>query len=134
MHVQDLAILKGLIAVAWADDRVTGEEAEVIEALLQAFKATPSEALEVRAFGKTPRSLADIPIHDLSADDRRTLLQHAVLLTFVDGVQHDKERRLIDELCEVLRIPAVESRGIVSAAEERAKGLLGLLEGSALGA
>lgn len=127
MHVQDLAILKGLIAVAWADDRVTGEEAEVIEALLEAFRATPSEAVEVRTFAKTPRTLADIPIHDLSADDRRALLQHSVLLTFVDGVQHEKERKLLDELCEVLRIPAVESRGIISAAEERAKSLLGLL-------
>jgi uncharacterized tellurite resistance protein B-like protein len=127
MHGQDLAILKGLIAVAWADDRVSGEEAEVIDALLQAFDAAPSEALEVRKFAKTPRTLSDIPIHDLSADDRRTLLQHAVLLTFVDGAQHEKEQKLIDELCEVLRIPAVESRGIISAAEERAKSLLGLL-------
>lgn len=127
MHGQDLAILKGLIAVAWADGRVSGEEAEVIDALLEAFHAAPSEALEVRAFAKTPRTLSDIPIHDLSGDDRRTLLQHAVLLTFVDGAQHDKEQKLIDELCEVLRIPAVESRGIISAAEERAKGLLGLL-------
>jgi tellurite resistance protein len=127
MHVQDLAILKGLIAVAWADGRVAGEEAEVIEALLQAFAAAPSEAYEVRAFGKQPRTLADIPINDLSADDRRKLLQHAVLLTFVDGAQHEKEKKLIDELCEVLRIPTVESRGIISAAEERAKGMLGLL-------
>jgi tellurite resistance protein len=127
MHAQDLAILKGLVAVAWADGRVAGEEAEVIEALLQAFGAAPSEAYEVRTFAKEPRTLADIPIHDLSADDRRTLLQHAVLLTFVDGAQHEKERKLIDELCEVLRIPTVESRGIVSAAEERAKGMLGLL-------
>jgi tellurite resistance protein len=127
MHAQDMAILKGLVAVAWADGRVAGEEAEVIEALLQAFGAAPSEAFEVRSFSKEPRTLADIPIHDLSADDRRTLLQHAVLLTFVDGTQHDKERKLVDELCEVLRIPTVESRGIVSAAEERAKGLLGLL-------
>ena len=127
MHAQDLAILKGLVAVAWADGRVAGEEAEVIDALLQAFGAAPSEAFEVRSFAKQPRTLADIPIHDLSADDRRTLLQHAVLLTYVDGTQHDKERKLVDELCEVLRIPTVESRGIVSAAEERAKGLLGLL-------
>ena len=68
MHGQDLAILKGLIAVAWADGRVSGEEAEVIDALLEAFHAAPSEALEVRAFAKTPRTLSDIPIHDLSGD------------------------------------------------------------------
>ena len=64
---------------------------------------------------------------DLSADARRLLLQHAVLLSFVDGEQDQKEKQMIDELCEVLRIPNIESRGLVAAAEERAKSLLRLL-------
>jgi tellurite resistance protein len=37
MHIQNLAILKGLVTVAWADGRLAGEEKEVLEALLQAF-------------------------------------------------------------------------------------------------
>jgi hypothetical protein len=116
MHIQNLAILKGLVTVAWADGRMAGEEKEVLEALLQAFEATPSEAHEVRLFARDPKKLSDVPLHDLSADARRLLLQHAVLLSFV-----------IDELCEVLRIPSIESRGLVAAAEERAKSLLKLL-------
>jgi len=127
MHIQNLAILKGLVSVAWADGRMAGEEKEVLEALLQAFEATPSEAHELRMYAREPKKLSDVPLHDLSADARRLLLQHAVLLSFVDGEQDQKEKQLIDELCEVLRIPSIESRGLVAAAEERAKSLLRLL-------
>ena len=111
MHIQNLAILKGLVSVAWADGRMAGEEKEVLEALLQAFEASPSEAHELRMFAREPKKLSDVPLHDLSADARRLLLQHAVLLSFVDGEQDQKEKQLIDELCEVLRIPNIESRG-----------------------
>jgi tellurite resistance protein len=127
MHIQNLAILKGLVSVAWADGRMAGEEKEVLEALLQAFEATPSEAHELRMYAREPKKLNDVPLHDLSADARRLLLQHAVLLSFVDGEQDQKEKQIIDELCEVLRIPSIESRGLVAAAEERAKSLLKLL-------
>jgi tellurite resistance protein len=127
MHSQNLAILKGLVSVAWADGRLAGEEKEVLEALLQAFEATPSEAHELRLFAREPKKLSDVPLHDLSSDARRLLLQHAVLLSFVDGEQDEKEKQMIDELCEVLRIPGIESRGLIAAAEERAKGLLNLL-------
>ena len=127
MHIQNLAILKGLVTVAWADGRMAGEEKEVLEALLQAFEATPSEAHEVRLFAREPKKLDDVPLHDLSTDARRLLLQHAVLLSFVDGEQDQKEKQLIDDLCEVLRIPSIESRGLVAAAEDRAKSLLKLL-------
>jgi tellurite resistance protein len=127
MHEQNMAILKGLVSVAWADGRVSTEEHEVIEALLQAFEATPSEAAEVRSYAKEERKLGDIPVTELSYDDRRILLQHAVLLTFIDGEQHEKEKKLIDELCEVLRIPAMEASGILTAAEQRAKNFLNLL-------
>ena len=127
MHIQNLAILKGLVTVAWADGRMAGEEREVLEALLQAFEATPSEAHEVRTFAREPKKLSDVPLHDLSTDARRLLLQHAVLLSFVDGEQDQKEKQLIDDLCEVLRIPSIESRGLVAAAEDRAKSLLKLL-------
>ena len=127
MHIQNLAILKGLVTVAWADGRMAGEEKEVLEALLQAFEATPSEAHELRMFAREPKKLSDVPLHDLSTDARRLLLQHAVLLSFVDGEQDQKEKQLIDDLCEVLRIPSIESRGLVTAAEDRAKSLLKLL-------
>src|SRR5216683_1873030 len=108
MHEQDRAILKSLVSVAWADGRISDEETEVLEALLQAFQANADEIAEVREYAKTPRTLGDIPLVDLSADDRRMLLQHAVLLTFIDGEQAPQEKKMLDELCEKLRIPGEE--------------------------
>jgi uncharacterized tellurite resistance protein B-like protein len=121
MHEQDVAIVKGLISVAWADGRVSDAEQEVIEALLEAYSACPSEAREIRKFAETPKAIEDVPLTDLSHDDRRVLLQHAVLLTFIDGEQHEKEKEIIDDLCERLHIPGVEARGIIEAAERRAR-------------
>ena len=127
MHDQNLAILKGLVSVAWADGRVAEEELEVIDALLQAFEANPSETREVREYAKTKRTLEDIPITDLSADDRRVLLQHAVLLSYIDGEQAESERVMLEELGKRLGIGDQESAALVTAAEERAKTLLDLL-------
>jgi prepilin-type processing-associated H-X9-DG protein len=127
MHEQDRAILKSLVSVAWADGHVSSEETEIIEALLQAFEANPEEAAEIREYAKSPRTLADIPLTELSADDRRILLQHAVLITFIDGEQAAEEKSLITDLCDKLRIPPDEAKSLLGAAEGRAKRFLDLL-------
>jgi len=117
MHEQDVAMVKGLISVAWADGRVSAEEHEVIDALVDAFGASPSEAHELRKFAANPRTLDDVPLTDLSYDDRRVLLHHAVVVTHADGHAHEGERQLLEALCKRLRIPDLEARGIVEAAE-----------------
>jgi tellurite resistance protein len=124
MHEQDLAIVKGLVSVAWADGRVTSKENDLIGALLDAFKAMPSEKREVEAYARERRTIDDIPINDLSYDDRRVLLQHAVLISHADGEYGDDEKRLLEAICEKLRIPDVEARGIIDAAARRARELL----------
>ena len=127
MHDENMAILKSLVSVAWADGVFADKEREMLDALVDAFEATEEEAREVRAYAAEKRSLDDIPITDLSADDRRVLVQHAVLLTFVDRVQHESERKFIDALCKKLRIPDEEATALVAEAEVRAKRLLPLL-------
>lgn len=127
MHAQNLAVVKGLVSVAWADGHVTAEETEVLDALLEAFHALPSEAHELRKFAQTPRSLADVPVAELGFAARRQLLQHAVLLSFVDGKQDEKEKALLDELVRTLEIPSLEARDLIRSSEERAQELLKLL-------
>ena len=126
MHEEDMAILKSLVVVAWVDGRIAGEEREHIEALINAFGASDTEAEQVREFASTPRTLGDIPITDLSADDRRTLLNHAVVLTYIDGEQSTEEKVLIGDLRDTLRIPEAEASRIIEAAEARVKRLLQL--------
>ncbi len=128
MHEQNLAIVKGLVSVAWADGKIATEETELIEALLQAFKATPSEAHEIRRFAERPRTLEDVPLTDLSAEDRRLLLHYAVLITFVDRDQSESERDFLQRLVGRLRLPVDEASRIMQAAESQAMSLTYLLD------
>jgi tellurite resistance protein len=128
MHPQDLAIVRGLVSVAWADGKVAAEEHEVIDALLAAYNASPSEIREVRGYAAKPRTLDDIELTDLSLDDRRVLLQHAVLLSYIDGEQHEREKQVLSELIERLHLTPADATRIMSAAEHRAKELLPALK------
>jgi tellurite resistance protein len=127
MHEHQEAMVKSLVAVAWADGRVDGEETEVIEALISAFELDDEDANEIRAYAKSPRSLGDVPLTELSASDRRLLLQHAVILTYIDGAQSDTERKVLSELVERLHLPGDEAKELLEAAEARAKHLLDFL-------
>jgi tellurite resistance protein len=121
------AMVKSLVAVAWADGRVDGEETEVIEALLSSFEIAGPDADRIREYAKSPRTLDDVPITDLSASDRRALLQHAVILTYIDGHQSEKEKEILAQLVTKLRIPADEAGSLLAQADERAKRLISLL-------
>lgn len=121
------AILKSLVALAWADGHLAEEESEVIEAMLSTFRISGAEADMVREYAKSPRSLDDVPIADLSPADRRTLLQHAVVLSYIDGKQDDEERATLDELVKRLEVPVEEAAEVMKAADARARNLLDVL-------
>jgi tellurite resistance protein len=127
MHEQNMAIVKSLISVAWADGRFADEERDMVEALIAAFEATDKEADQIRAYAKDRKSIDDIPLTELSTDDRRVLLQHAVLLTYVDGTQDPSEKQFIADLCKKLHIPDDEAQRLIEGAEARAKRFLNLL-------
>lgn len=127
MQEHQEAMVKSLIAVAWADGRMDGEETEVIEALLGAFEVADDDANTLREYAKEPKKLEDVPLTDLSASDRRLLLQHAVILTYIDGEQSEEEVKVLGELVERLRIPPAEAKVLLEASEARAKRLLDLL-------
>lgn len=117
-------MLKSLVAVAWADGRFAEEEREMLDALLNGFDASETEANELREYAKTPRSIDDIPLNELSEDDKKLLLNHAVVLTFIDGHQSDDEKVLIDRLVKKLSIWADEADSIITSATKRAERLL----------
>jgi uncharacterized membrane protein YebE (DUF533 family) len=127
MHQQDIAIVKALVPVAWADGVFAEREKEMIDALLDAYGATDKEREIVHEYAEKPRTIDDIDLQELSADDRRVLLQHAVLLTFADGDQSREEAALIEMLSKRLRIPDDEAKSLASAASDRAKKSLHLI-------
>lgn len=127
MHEETYAIIQALVPVAWADGDFAEKEKEMLDAILDAYEATAEEKKRLQEYAKEKRTLDDINLQDLSAGDRRVLLQHAVLLTFADGEQHPAESKLLGELATKLKIPAEEAKAVMTEAEARAKKNLKLL-------
>lgn len=127
MNEEEFAIVRGLVPVAWADGTFADKETEMLEALLEAYGANDDQRRELREYAKEKRTLDDINLQDLSAGDRRVLLQCAVLLSFADGHQDTSESKLLVELAAKLRIPDDEAKHVIAEAEARAKKNLSLL-------
>jgi tellurite resistance protein len=127
MHEQDLAIVKGLVSVAWADGVFAEREREMLDALLEAYGATAEERTTLEGYAAQKRTLEDIDPQELSASDRRVLLQHAVLLAFADGSLSPEESTMLDALAVKLRIPEAEAKALIEAGTARAKASLKLL-------
>jgi len=120
------AMLKSLVAIAWADGHFAEEEAEVLEAMLSTFHIDAEGAALVRTYAKTPRTLDDVPVAELSIPERAQLLRHAVILSHIDGGQDDAERRVLRAVVKKLEIPEQEATRLIAEAEDEARELLDL--------
>jgi len=127
MHDQDMAIVKALVPVAWADGVFAETEKEMLDALLDAYRATDKEKEMVHEYAETKRTLEDIDLQELSADDRRMLFQHAVLLSYADGDQAASELTFLEGLAQKLRIADPERDELIKVGGERAKKYLHLI-------
>lgn len=127
MTPENAAIVKSLVSVAWADGDYGAQEREMVDALLVAFDASEDQSKELRTYAETKRTLEDIPVEDLSSDDLRVLVQHAVLLTFIDGEQNAKEKEFVLGMAKFLGIGDDEATALIGQAELRAKRNLQLL-------
>ena len=121
MQDEEFAVVRGLVPVAWADGTFADKEREMLEALLEAYGATDAQKTQLRDYTKEKRTLDDIDLQELSAGDRRVLLQTAVLLTYADGNQDAAESAFLGELAKKLRIPDDEAKAVIASADERAK-------------
>jgi tellurite resistance protein len=122
------AILKLLVAMAWADGKVDEEEMEVVEALISGFEAGAGEAEDLRAWARTRRSLDEVDVTSLTVSDLELALQHAVLLTFIDGGQSPEEVALLDRVMAKLGMSREVAAPILESATKWARGLLPELE------
>jgi tellurite resistance protein len=128
MHDQDMAIVRALVPVAWADGVFAEPEKEMLDALLDAYRASDKEKEMIHEYAEKKRTLDDIELQELSADDRRMLFQHAVLLSYADGDQSADEVTFLEGLAQKLRIADTERAELLKAGSERAKKYLHLIE------
>ena len=121
-------LLKVLVALAWADGRVDAEEMEVVHAVLDSFEADAETVTEIVAWAKEPRSLDDVDLSDLSPDDAELVLYQAVLLSFIDGEQSEKEVNLLEAFVGRLGLSKERADAVLANATARARELLPVLE------
>jgi uncharacterized membrane protein YebE (DUF533 family) len=114
MTPQEKTIVKVLIAVAWADGEMQAPEQGVIEGLLSGFDASSAEEAELIAYAQSPRTLRDVPIGELSLDDRETLMRNAALLVHSDDEETLGEQTILDHLASILEIGPKETAEIVA--------------------
>lgn len=126
MERNEEAMLKALVAIAWADGRFADEESEVVEAMIATLKLGSEGADLIRSYAKEPRSLDDVPVADLGTEDRTTLFRHAVILSHIDGGQDDDERALLIAVAARLGIADEEAARLIAAGEKEASALLDL--------
>ncbi|HTQ02860.1 MAG TPA: TerB family tellurite resistance protein [Polyangiaceae bacterium] len=114
-------IVRSLVAVAWADGQLASGESSVIEGLLTGFDATEAEEKEILEYARTPRTLEkDIPLGELTREDRELLLANAGLLTHADGEQSLEEMDVIVKLVELLGFSDEEAHEILAGADDGA--------------
>jgi len=124
MNPSERNIVKSLIAVAWADGKLQQPESSVIEGLLCGFDASEDEEAELLEYARTPRTLeADIPLDQMSEEDRELLLANAALLAHADGEASSNETALLSKLSHILGFDAERARGIIESAGDGALNL-----------
>jgi tellurite resistance protein len=95
-------IVQSLVAIAWADGRMEQSESSVVEGLLVGFDASDEEEREMLDYARTRRTLDDLPLEELSEEDRELLLGNATLLSLADGDQSLDEKQLLWQLAALL--------------------------------
>jgi tellurite resistance protein len=124
MTPNEMAILKCLVAVAWADGKLEQPELGLIDGLVWAYEASEAEEAELREYARTKRTLNDTPLPaNLTATERETALANAALLTHADGEQSPDEKRLLAELAKRLGFSIETAKPIIATARERAQRL-----------
>jgi uncharacterized membrane protein YebE (DUF533 family) len=113
--------IQALIATAWADGRVGDDEQEVIETLLDAYGVMGEEAGRIRDWAKTRRTLDQLDFAGMAEVDKVLLLQQAVFVTYIDGVQTDQELALLHELSGKLGLEKGRADELIEHTTARAK-------------
>ncbi len=114
-------IVRSLVAVAWADGQLASGESSVIEGLLTGFDASEAEEKEILEYARTPRTLEkDLPLDELTREDRELLLANAGLLTQADGEQSLEEVDVLVKLVELLGFSDEEAHEILAGADDGA--------------
>lgn len=100
----DAALLALLSAVAFADGEVDDDEVQFLKRVLPG-RTDAALRQWAKAAGARPLRFAAIALALPTADDRWRALRFTVRMAWKDGTLHQKERDLLEDLCEALAMP-----------------------------
>jgi tellurite resistance protein len=119
MANRNVAILKAVICVAWADGLLKDPERRAIEGVLRAVELSPAEVAELRAYAEKPHALAELDLRDFTNEDKRLAILHSVALAHADNDYSPPERQAIMSLCERFGLSPAEAHALMGRANAR---------------
>jgi hypothetical protein len=87
--------------------------------VLSAAQLSATEVAELRRYAAQPHTISELDIASFSAEERRTVVLHAVGLAFADRDYSLVERQTILALCTRMGIGDSEAQQLVSSASAR---------------
>lgn len=99
-------VFLALAAVGWADGTLDRDEADAIVRTALEEGLELEEIAEIEEATKRPIKLEDIDVARLSKADRLFVYAVATWMARLDGVLHPGEKEALEQLGEVLHIPA----------------------------
>lgn len=99
---QKVDLIEVLVALAWADGRLTGEEARLVRQQVELADLPKDDARRLLAHLDRPPALQELALRPTDPASRRFILEQAVLLTLVDDDLSAAEQQLLEEVARAL--------------------------------
>lgn len=112
-------ILQGVLFMELADGELHPDEKDLIQVIAERFDLTEDELAD--AIGDARSLSVDDIRQSLDHEDRRTVVQYAVMAAYADGNMDAKEEKFLHELEKRLGMDAEDLRGMEELGRELAK-------------
>lgn len=118
MSDNSIGLVKALGFVAWADERISPEERDLLRTVMDALAIPEARRQELcEGLRRAPATLEDIAAAFDDDTERRFALAQAIMLAGVDGPIEPREREKLGELAAALGIDAEELGFLYEAVE-----------------
>lgn len=107
-----LNVIRVWAAIAWADGSLAAEEAEGLRRLVRNAELTDAERAAAGKFVTGPVAMPETYLTNLSPLARRGVYRAGCRVAVVDHVFTQNERRMLEQLRELLGIPEAQAKEI----------------------
>jgi uncharacterized membrane protein YebE (DUF533 family) len=103
---QLLSVIRVWAAVAWADGVLVDAEADGLRKLIRKADLATEERAAAARYLEAKVDLPDVDLQNLNPEARRGIYRAACRMAVVDHVFAHAERKMLDKLQHLLRIPS----------------------------